>query len=150
MSSQEALQYLEAEIQKRITSFDDKRKFYQKKAEQLNISTAILSAFTTVCIGVSQAYDYKPIATIALVTSAGMAVLTAVDGFYSYRRLWVRNNDTLMNLRELRSNINYAKAAYGENLTIEDIDRWRDKYQEILRAANAAWQEERLIEPKKN
>lgn len=144
MHTKSLTSFIETEIQKRIESFDSKRKFYRKRANQLTISVSALSAFTTFFIGVGQAYDAKIVSMIALATSSSMTILNALDSLYSYRQRWVQNNDTVMNLYELRSDMRYEKASRGEESNIENPEKYYQRYQQILRAANAGWKEDRL------
>lgn len=150
MDSQNALEFLESEIQKRIRSFDEKRIFYRKKATQLTIGTAFLSSLTTFLIGVSQAYDFKPISIAALAASAGITLLTALDSLYSYRRRWVQNNDIVMNFYELSSDITYSQKTSPDNrLSLDKVNIFYERYKDILRSANEGWKADRLTEPKK-
>lgn len=142
MAEVEALGYLQDEIKKRTKSFDERRKFYRKGAESLTIASAVISALTTILIGVGQIYEIKAVSIAALVTSALLGVITAIDSLYTYRKRWIQNNDTLMQLYELNSQINYQKTLKG-NLVQEDIDKFHHCYQDILRQASGSWKEDR-------
>jgi hypothetical protein len=149
MDSQAPIEFIEAEIKKRIESFDKDRNFYREKANQFTLLTAFLSALTTFLIGLSQSYNpSKLVSIIALATSAGMTIVNAWDGLYNYRRRWVQNNANLMRFYELESDIKYEKARFDGNLSLENMDKFRDRYQDILRDANERWREDRLSEPK--
>jgi aspartokinase len=148
MEDNNSLEFIESEIQKRIKSFDERRKFYREKTKQLTIVAASMSATTTFLIGLSQAYTSKVISVIALATSAGMTVLTALDNLYNYKRNWIQNNDTLMKLYELNSDIKYLKTRHGNDLTLEQIDEFYRKYQDILRSTNENWKESRSVDKK--
>ena len=50
----ETLAWLEDEVQKRISSFDKRRKFYRTGAYRFTLITAGLSSVTTILIGISQ------------------------------------------------------------------------------------------------
>lgn len=148
MQNKDALNFIEDQIQKRISSFDEKRKFNRKKAFQFTLFTALLAAATTFLIALSQTYSSKLISAISLATSSGMTVLTAWDGLYSYKRRWIQNNDTLMKLYELNSDVQYGKALYGDEMRLEAIDEFYKRYQEILRTANENWKEDRMTSKK--
>ena len=143
MHNKDALEFIEDEVQKRSKSFNSKRKFYRGKADQFAISAALLAATTTFLIGLGQTYSSKLISVISLATSAGMTVLSAWDSLYNYKRRWIQNNDTLMHLYELNSDIQYKKACHGEELSSETIDSFYKRYQEILRDANETWKQDR-------
>jgi hypothetical protein len=151
MDSQAPIEFIESEIKQRIESFDQDRKFYREKSRQFNIFTASLSALTTFMIGLSQSYNpSKLISLVALATSAVMTVVNAVDTFYNYRRRWVQNNDTVMKLYELASDIKYTKACDDGILTSESMDVFYNRYKNILRDANEGWKEDRLAESQKS
>lgn len=151
MHNQASIELIEDEIKKRIESFDKSRNFYREKASQYTILTTSLTALTTFCIGLSQSYNpSKLISIFALATSAGMTVVSAWDGLYNYRRRWVQNNATLMKFYELELDIRYEKTRQNGNLSLESMDEFRNKYQNVLRDANEHWKEDRLIESKKN
>ena len=149
MADKEALEFVEEELQKRIKSFDERRKLYRRGNVRLTIFTSSLSAITTFCIGVGQIYGSKPISIIALATSAGMTVLTTWDNFYSYRRRWVQNNDALMQLYELNSDIKYKKSLVGSSLSTEEVNLIYKRYGDILKTANESWKDDRQADSKK-
>ena len=149
MADKEALEFVEEELQKRIKSFDERRKLYRRGNVRLTIFTSSLSAITTFCIGVGQIYGSKPISIIALATSAGMTVLTTWDNFYSYRRRWVQNNDALMQLYELNSDIKYKKSLVGSSLSTEEVNLIYKRYGDILKTANERWKDDRQADSKK-
>jgi hypothetical protein len=146
MQNKVGLEFIEDEIRKRISSFDGKRTFYRKKASQFTISASLLAALTTFLIGLSQTYPSKLISVVSLATSAGMTVLSSWDNLYSYRRRWIQNNDVIMKLYELNSDIQYKKACSGDCLSSEVVNEFYEKYQEILRVTNETWKQDRLTE----
>ncbi len=137
------LNLLETWIQDRINSFDRRRNFYRSGAYRFTLITAGLSSFTTILIGISQIYDSTNISVISLITSASISFLSAWEGLYGHRQRWIQNNDTLMKLYALDSDIQYQKARSGNKLTIEEIDQFYERYQRILQLANEKWQEDR-------
>ena len=145
------LEFIEAEIQARINSFKQKVEFNRKWANWAILLTALLSATTTVLIGLNQSSNnLKNLSAIALITSASITVVNAWDGVYQYRRRWVQYNDTLMRLKELKFDIEYAKIRSGDNLSSEAVDQFKERYQIILRDTNKGWKEDRLKDVKEN
>ena len=132
------LEFIEDEIQARIKSFKQKVEFNRKWANWAILFNALLSATTTVLIGL------KILSAIALITSASITIVNAWDGVYQYRRRWVQYNNTLMKLYELRFDIKYAKISSDDGLSSEAVDQFRERYQNILRDTNEGWQEDRL------
>jgi Protein of unknown function (DUF4231) len=142
MSDAEALVYLESQIEKRIQSFDKRRSNYRRMATYFTIGNAALSSLTTFLIGVGQIYQAKPLAVAALAVSASMSILTALNGLFTYQKRWVQSNDTLMQLRELKSRIKYL-AALNSNLTPDQVNQFEEHYQRILLQANESWRLDR-------
>lgn len=145
------LEFIEAEIQARINSFKQKVEFNRKWANWAILLTALLSATTTVLIGLNQSSNnLKNLSAIALITSASITVVNAWDGVYQYQRRWVQYNDTLMRLKELKFDIEYAKIRSGDDLSSEAVDQFKERYQIILRDTNKGWKEDRLKDVKEN
>ena len=139
----ETLALLENWVQERIISFDKRRKFYRTGAYRFTLTTAGLSSVTTILIGINQTYNSTNISVISLIASASISFLSAWESLYGYRQKWIQNNDTLMKLYALNSDIQYQKARSGNKLTIEEIDKFYNQYQIILQVANEKWQEDR-------
>ena len=144
MSSKEAIDYLQTEIQKKIKSFKSRIEFYRKGTFKLIMFTAILSALTTFLIGIFQVYELKILSVLALATSSGMTIVTAWDSFFNFRLRWIKNNETLMRLYELSSDIQYNKFKKHEVLEQTEIDKYYEQYKKILRDANENWKQDRL------
>ncbi|NES80985.1 MAG: DUF4231 domain-containing protein [Moorea sp. SIO2B7] len=139
----ETLIFLENKVNQQISDFKARRKFYRKETYRFTLIIAGLSAITTILIGVSQSYDDKIISVIALVTSAMTSFVTAWENLYGFRQRWIQNNETLMKLYELRDDIEYKKVRSGNQLALEEIDKFNDRYKTIIKAANEKWQEDR-------
>lgn len=142
MSDPQALIFIEKEISKRIFSFKEKIDFYRQRTVKFTILSAFLSALTTVLIGVGQIYDWQPLSVVALTVSAFMSIVNTWDGLFNFRSRWVNNNETLMKLYELNSDIQFEKSK--QTLQSENIDKFYQKYKEILQAANESWKSDRL------
>lgn len=145
MPEEHGIKFIEDEVKKRITSFNERRKFYRRGTFTFTILSAILSAVTTFLIGFGQIYDIKLVSVIALGTSASMTILTAWDSFYGHRDRWIQNNDTLMKLYELYSDIQYKKAVSNCKMNMEEINAFYMRYGNVLREANLSWREKRDI-----
>jgi hypothetical protein len=142
MSNEEALKFLEGEISKRISSFKERIDFYRQGTVRFTILSSCLSAATTVLIGVGQIYDWQPLSVIALIISASMTIVNAWDGLFNYRSRWVNNNETLMKLYDLRSELEYQK--HKQTLQDINIDEFYQRYKGILQVANESWKSDRL------
>ena len=145
MSENNALEYLEDELTKQIESFDSSRQFYRLQFYRYTLITACLSALTTILIGTGQAYGSKLLSILSLITSAGITVVAAWDGFLRSRELWVQKTDTWMALRNIDANIKYAKAKTG-TITEEQIDDFYQRFDTILMGEHELWKKVRATQ----
>ena len=104
--------------------------------------TAILSALTTIFIGLSQYFPVnsqlpKILSGIALVTSGSITVLSAFDGLFNHKKLWISYVSSLVQFYELQTDIKHYKAS-GEN-SQEILDKFYIRYKEILGEVNSNW-----------
>ena len=139
----ETLAWVESQIQKQIHTFDKKRKFDRTAAYRFAKVITALSSVITVLISISRIYNSTWISVVALVISAGMSVLSAWESLYGYRQRWIQNNDTLMKLYALESEIQYQKVRSVNKIPIEKVDLFHQRYQEILNNSNQRWFEDR-------
>ena len=137
------LMWLEGMIQEQIHSFDKKRKFDRGAAYRFTKVITALSSIVTVLISISRIYGSTLVSVIALIISAIISVLSAWESLYSYRQRWIQNNDTLMKLYALDSDIQYQKVRSGNKLSIEAIDEFYIFYKQILTGSNQRWGEDR-------
>src|SRR6478672_7540003 len=143
MSSEDALRFLEAEIETQIEGFDNSRKFYRRGLFYSTVSTASLSALTTVLIGADKALKLGWLSVVALLTSAGVTVVAAWDGFFRYRELWIQKTDAWMQLSKLQSNIKFAKVSKGEVLADDEVEKFYRRFEDILMGEHESWKKVR-------
>jgi hypothetical protein len=140
MHAKEALEFLEGEIEGRITRFSNSAKFYTRGSLIQTVLTAVLAAVTTFLIGVNQIDKATWIAVLALLAAGATTISAAWLGWFGFRRLRVGYQVALNRLRELRSAIRYAKAKCGGELPQADIDEYYGRYQQILNDLNHLWE----------
>ncbi|MEA5509462.1 DUF4231 domain-containing protein [Crocosphaera sp. UHCC 0190] len=150
MCDQKALQFLEEGIDKRISSFKKKVDLYRKNTVRFTMLSVCLSAATTVLIGVGQIYDQQPLSVIALIVSSSMTIVNAWDGLFNYRSRWVNNNETLMKLYDLNSDIKYQKCRQASALEDITVDEFYQRYKKILQVTNESWKSDRLPKDEKS
>jgi uncharacterized protein DUF4231 len=143
MSKPEALNVLEEDLAEQIKSFDSSRQFYRRNFYYYTLVTATLSALTTILIGVGQIFGSKWLSVLALITSAVITIVAAWDGFLRSRELWIQKTDTWMVLENLNSNIKYAKAKFGENLSEEQVDEFYRRFDQALMGEHELWKKVR-------
>lgn len=145
MSTEETQNFLEQELEHRIASFKSRRNSYRTGAYTFIISTSVLSAATTVSIGLGEIFSSQATRIFALFVSSILSILTAWEGFFGHRQRWIQTNETLMELYELRSDIIFQKTLHP--LTQEELKNFYSRYSEILRQANQQWTETRQKNP---
>src|SRR5436190_23586281 len=146
MSESDSLKYLEEELGKQIEGSDSIRQFYRRQFYRYTLITASLSALTTILIGTGQVYGSKSLSVLSLMTSAGITVVAAWDGFLRSRELWVQKTDTWMALQNLEANIRYAKAKTGGALTEGQIDDLYQRFDTILMGEHELWKKVRATQ----
>jgi len=133
------IDFVQAELQKQISRFDQARNYYRNGHFWVMLAMATLSALTTLLISVGQIMQLTWVTLMALATSAGMTIATAWEGYFRNKEMWVQKTDTLNQLYELDMDIRYAKIRHNGPPPQEDVDRFYSRYEDILRAANKAW-----------
>ncbi|MFZ4701523.1 MAG: SLATT domain-containing protein [Candidatus Methylumidiphilus sp.] len=146
MAENETLAYLEDELAKQIKGFDDSRRFFRSQHFNFTLLTALLSAMTTVLIGVGHIYKIELIGIISLVSSAAITVVAAWNGFLRPRELWIQKTDTWMQLQNIQAHIQYDKAKFGNKLTQDQIDAFYNRFDSALMGEHDVWKKVRSTE----
>ena len=141
MPETELLEYLQAELTQQISGFNGSRRFFRSAYFYFTLSTAGLSAVTTMLIGASHMVPdplwWLPLT--ALVCSAITTVLAAYEGFLRSRDLWVQKTDAWMALQVLNEHVKYAKAKSVTPLAQCQIDDFQARFERILMEEHEAW-----------
>ncbi|HFN0790934.1 TPA: SLATT domain-containing protein [Klebsiella variicola subsp. variicola] len=140
-----SLNVLESEIDSRIKEFNTKRNYNQRKGEMYAIGQFTLAGLTTLLIAVNAKFSSFPISVIAIVTSSLASMAGQVLTKYMYQEKMTMNIATVCDLYELKHLITMDKNMEEDDstrkITLERVQEYQDKYQNILNAANNKWQE---------
>jgi hypothetical protein len=147
MTPGEGLEYLEREIDARISSFGASRRFYRRGSLLQIVATSVLGALTTLAVGLNQIYAGNALAALSLALAALTTVVAAATGWFSFQKRWVTSQRTLNQLYALRSQIHYQRAMDNSVLDKAAVDGFHDRYQRILDEANAEWEAARAAGP---
>lgn len=149
MDAGQKLKTLQNELNDRIKDTARKRVWDKNKAFGLKILAVSFAATVTVLLGLKVAEDLARIFQgIALVLSALITVLNAVEAFYDHRSLWIRRTVTLARLYTLRSDLNFVTAGADESeLDIKTLERFRNRYDHILQDDLKSWLKTRQDNP---
>lgn len=137
-------QFLEREVAEQVRGYDDSRQFYRSGFYNYTLASAVVSAVTTVLIGIGQIYKQQVwISILALVASAGLTVIAAWNGVFRHRELWIQKTDTWMALQKLEANIQFAKTKSRGVLTLEQVDNFYQEFEAILLSEHELWKKVR-------
>lgn len=137
------MQYLKEQLIGRIKSVNAKRIHYRRASYSLFLLSTLLSAFTTVILGLDIPELSEEVRITALIVSAVIIFLNAFNAFFSNKELWVANNVARNRLYKLKFDIEFAEAE-NVQLTPEIKEQFKDIYQQILDDLNSTWQKGRL------
>ncbi len=136
--------FVERQIAEQVAGFDSSRQFYRRGFYWATLATAALSALTTVLIAVSKVYPSLDfISMIAIVCSSAITVVTAWDGFFRHKELWIQKTDTWMELQGLEATIHYEKTKSDGVLTTEQLDAFYKAFERILGKEHESWKKVR-------
>jgi hypothetical protein len=115
---------------------DDKR-----KAAFVAVYIGLVSAITTVCIGI---VTFLPESSrsvfgiISLVSSASLTVVAAWDGIFHHKKLWINEARTMNELYELEADIRHAEKS-SSGITQKQANDLYIRYKKIMSAWNERW-----------
>jgi ABC-type multidrug transport system fused ATPase/permease subunit len=141
-------EYLITTVETCLRIFDQKRQKNKFFAFGLKLTIALLSAAITVVLGLS--FPGKVESTyknVALILSALSAVMATWDAFFNHRTLWIRYTIAANRLRSLLQEIKYHCAKHQGTLADDISSDLFKRFQEIVAAANIAWEDMRMHEP---
>jgi uncharacterized membrane protein YhaH (DUF805 family) len=122
-----------------IKHFERKRGYERNAAFWLKISVVLLASSITVLLGLTLDAQYQPIAkNVALVLSAAIAVINAIEGFFNHRGLWIRRTVTLRRLRDLERDMLFSLAEDTTDLS-EQLQQFKDRLQSIMADDMREW-----------
>ncbi|SLY88357.1 Uncharacterised protein [Klebsiella variicola] len=140
-----SLNVLESEIDSRIKEFNAKRNYNQRKGEMYSIGQFALGGLTTLLIAVNAKFSFFPISVMAIVTSSLASMAGQILTKYMYQEKMTMNISTVCDLYELKHLITMDKSMEEDDgareITLERVQEYQDKYQNILNVANKRWQE---------
>jgi hypothetical protein len=145
MGQKEALELVEKHLGRAINNFRGSRDYYRRWSRLLSIATAVLSAATTLLIGLNELYGKSFLVALSLFTAGFATVMAGWSGWLGPRRLWLSNNDALVDLYVVRDQIEYDKALHDADLPLDKIESHYQAIQAVIRRANERWDRARKI-----
>lgn len=136
MSSGE-LQVVKDMLTERISGFKKTRDFFRSKAKLYSALIVIFSSLTTVLIGLGKLIDGDFFSVSSLVVSGFVTGLVSWSAKQAYNKNYVRNNNVLMQLYSIDSDLKFDIEKYGEEGA--DATKYHKAVSTVLKQANLAW-----------
>ncbi|AWC95760.1 MULTISPECIES: SLATT domain-containing protein [Morganella] len=103
--------FLLSEVENGIEILKSKVNLLKKKTKIINMLTLLLGGLITITLGLTLDAYQELQRNLALCLSA---ILTAVNGWsiiFDYKKLWIRQKSTLLNLYQLKNDICFSQSA---------------------------------------
>ncbi|MCM8709845.1 DUF4231 domain-containing protein [Clostridium sp. SYSU_GA19001] len=140
MDLKQKLDTLLRELDCSIAYFAAKHKKTKLRANIIKITSVTFSALITVVLGLNSGYLVDVFRNMAIILGAVVTIINAVDAYYNFGALWVKNTITLSKLRELKRELYfYASGRNSEDITESILNEYLDKMQKILRDDIRQW-----------
>lgn len=141
MDTNGKINYLLTHLDGYVQSFKHKRIYNRNKAFLFRVAIIICGLFTTILIGMHgiDASAQPVISNMALIFSALITALGAIDSYLDHRSLWIRYTTTYNQLMNLQSKLEYIIAGDSNNIDDSKVDEIFDELQQIMKATNNDW-----------
>lgn len=129
--------FLLSEVENSIVILKSKGDCLKRKTKIINILTLSLGALITVTLGLTLDGYQELQRNLALCFGV---ILTAVNGWsviFDYKKLWIRQKSTLLNLYQLKNDIRFSQSA-GLMLHDRQLELF-ERYQSIWEDNGSEW-----------
>ncbi len=141
MKIEDKLNLLQDEVQKQIDAFEQRQTRNRRIAMTYKVFTAMAGAATTVLLGINVDPGWSAsLKNIALVLSALITVISAIEAFFDNRALWIRQFVTLMRLHDLKRDVQYYVAgAELAEIEIEQLNKFKERFDNVIQENIREW-----------
>ena len=147
MNAAKKREKFEGDLKQLVNAFEKECHDNKRVALRLKISSVLLSATVTVCLGLKFQAATGSIQTalsnIALALSAMITVVAAYEAFFDPRSVWIRETIAYTKLRNLKREFEFwAAGCEGETLEsaeAEELENFKRKLDEILIESLKHW-----------
>lgn len=123
-----------------INSFEIKRTDNKRKSFWFKVLIIGLGAVNTAILGFKISDANSDITrNIAIVISAVVSILSALEGYFNHQAVWIRYNITLSQLKSLKAELEYLTTPGQQLIKEENIDHLFVRYQSVLSETNEMW-----------
>jgi hypothetical protein len=140
MDVQAKLTNLKNEIDYNIKYFNRKHSRTKHRAYSIKIASVGFSALITVLLGVSSPNFETMFKNLTIVLGACVTIINAIDAFYNYNGLWIKNTITLSKLMELKRELEfYSAGCILDDICEEKLNKYMNELQQILKEDIKQW-----------
>lgn len=129
--------FLLDEVDCRILILKKKVKSQKKKTCVIHALSIILGALVTLTLGLKLSGFEIYQKNIALVLSAFLTVVTSWNAVFDYKKLWIRQKSTLLDLYQLKNEITYG-ISKGD-IKESDMDKLFEIYKNVWERDGNEW-----------
>ena len=140
VATEASLKNVEQRLERHISFFRDANRTNRYWSFRFAVAPVALTSIATVSIGLSEKLALKSFIVVALITSGLATVIGAWEALFSNRKLWVVSGITLAELRQLESEISYAKTKTNGLPSQQHVDAFDSTLSSIIRKSEAGWQ----------
>ncbi len=135
------IEKLKNDVAERINKSQYRRSDDKRKAAFVAVYVGLVSAITTVCIGIVSflpEFYSNVFGIISLISSASLTVVSAWDGIFHHKKLWINTAITLNELYELDTDIRHTESA-DDGISQKQANVFYTRYKKIRKEANERW-----------
>lgn len=141
---QKKAEQLGREIGGAIEHIKKEKRNNQRRASYIKIATVVFTASITVLLGLQVAGLENSFKSIALILGAIVTMLNALEPYFNYRTLWIEHEAALANFHGLKREYKfYMEGLPPESLSLSELGKLNDKYQQLWKQLSHSWLEYR-------
>ena len=133
-------EYLQQTLDEQIKKFRERRRENRLRSVLFKLAITVFGGLTTVLIGIKvEAALSSHLQNLALVFSAAGTLFSSWDLFFNYRGMWIRYTVTVVQLLNVKSDLDYLLQGKQDDISEQEVDALYRRYQNILLETNAEW-----------
>lgn len=136
MTIKSEAQFLEQEISKSIQTLKTKVASHKKKTSWVNVFLISFGVLITLTLGMDVAESNEQIQkNLALIFGGLLTIVNGWNALFDYKKLWVRQKSTLLDLYQLQNELGYRKSK-EECVEVDDLF---ERYQRVWEKDSNEW-----------
>ena len=134
------IELLQTKVSSSIKKVRGNRKDNRRKASIIKLTATFCSATATVLLGLKVPSLEAQFRDIAFALTALITLISALEPFFNFRALWVEHEIALWKLYRLRDKLEFYLAGNSpENISLSEIDKFHDEFQNIWNDLAQSW-----------